>query len=99
MPQNSDWTGFKAPGSYGFPFVTNADGGQSNVRLASSEADGRHYVFPTMMGGKQYSMDDAWNEIFAPNISGLPWFASELDAEDWIQRNHNRIGANGVWNR
>ncbi len=56
------------------PLVQNPDGTQSNVKTITMEADGRHYVIPSMVEGKQLTDNEAWNTAVAAGLQNYPAF-------------------------
>jgi hypothetical protein len=74
------------------PIIRNPDGTFSTESTITVEADGRHYVLPTIVGGKRLSSDDAtkaWSEGRNPHV-GV--FATNDEAEKWATERSNRIG-------
>lgn len=65
------------------PLLPNADGSFSTERTITVEADGRHYLLPTIVGGKQLSEEDAigaWERGTNKPV-GVYRTAAEADAE------------------
>lgn len=89
------WKGFYTD----HPMRIMEDGSKSNVVMSSMSDEEWTYVVPTMMRGKLYTPEEAW-EIHAGTdgrLSTLPRFKKLEDAEAWIEENHGRIAADGTW--
>ena len=56
------------------PTVQNEDGTVSNVRTITVEADGIHYVIPSMVEGKQLTNDQAWQVALEQGLGKYPSF-------------------------
>ena len=74
------------------PVLKNPDGTVSTHSMAYGEADGKYYVYPTVvMGGgdklQRLSGDDAWNN--AMQTENYIEFGSEKDAE-WFSKNYKK---------
>lgn len=79
----------KLPGSY--PKVSNPDGTESNVMLATFEIDGRHYAIPTMVNGKRLQPMQALQFAEEKGLSRYPSFATAEEANKWVSANHGNI--------
>jgi len=56
------------------PTVQNEDGTVSNVRTITVEADGIHYVIPSMVEGVQLTNDEAWRVALEQGLGKYPSF-------------------------
>tara|TARA_R110002110_G_scaffold164773_5_gene364972 strand:+ start:253 stop:717 length:465 start_codon:yes stop_codon:yes gene_type:complete len=77
------------------PKVKNADGSESHVKLSTFGFDGKEYVLPTMVDGKQLSNDEAIASAKKYGLSNYPSFSSLKKAEAWIAANHGKITGPG----
>ena len=73
------------------PYVQNPDGSYSNVKLKGFEFDGREYVIPTMVGGKDLSDEQAVAVAKRHGLEKYPNFATIEEANQWAEANHARI--------
>jgi len=84
------------------PFVQNEDGSVSNVILSGEDImtkdDKYDYTiaFPTMVGGKRYSKDEAFQIAKDHGIENYPRFNSVKEMNQWAEQNHGNIDENGV---
>jgi hypothetical protein len=88
----SEWQGF-FPGN--FPLVTNDDGSESNVMLATGEWGGKFIVFPTMEDGLRLEDTTAWQKVLDNGIGNYPAFGSQEEADEWAKSNHGKISEKG----
>ncbi len=81
------------------PFVKNEDGSMSNVKMATvtfgEAADAKHYVIPTMVGGKLLPLQDAIEVARTFGLDRYPVFKDLTEAEKWAQLNHGNISETG----
>jgi hypothetical protein len=91
MRPSSGFSGF--PTSH--PFVKNPDGSQSNVKLSSWDIDGKTYVIPTMVGGKELKGKAAVKVAMDYGLDKYPSFSDSKSAEQWIDKYHGKIGEDG----
>lgn len=89
MPGN--FTGFPTK----HPLVRNPDGSVSGALLGGFEIDGRHYVIPTMVGGKRLTGEQAVDIARQYGLDKYPSFATEQEASAFAQKYHSRIDENG----
>jgi len=98
----TNWEG-KFPGSYppGEGRLANA-----NVRFTTVELDGRHYVIPSMIGGKLRDTDtngsgrpDYLDFALKEGLDNYPWFSSEAEADEWQEANHGNVDKDGSWGK
>jgi len=83
------------------PFVENEDGSVSNVILSGEDIikDGKYdftIAFPTMVDGKRYSKDEAFEIAKKNGIENYPRFGSVKEMNEWAEQNHGNIDENGV---
>ncbi len=64
----------EAPFPTKHPNVRNPDGSVSNVKTITVESDGKHYVIPSMVDGKQLSGDEAWKVARSKGLEKYPVF-------------------------
>lgn len=62
--------------------VKNQDGSTSTIRNITIEQDGRHYVIPTVWGGRILSNADAMKQAAAQGWGNWPVYRSESEAEN-----------------
>jgi hypothetical protein len=79
------------------PFIENEDGSITTHKMATAEADGAHYVFPTVMRDEEgelrsyHSDDDKWAAFKEAIKRGEAIkFESKKDA-DWFERNWKTV--------
>lgn len=78
------------------PAIPQQDGSISTEKTISFEADGKHYVIPTIIGGKSYTPDAAIDEFVAGRNKALGVFGSQQEATDFAeQRSRNLDSAFG----
>ena len=77
------------------PLVRNPDGSRSNVVTMSASMDGRHYVIPTMVGGKRLGPDQAIRVARLVGLNAYPSYATEEKATQASERLHDRQPATG----
>jgi hypothetical protein len=77
------------------PFVKNPDGGSSNVMMAGVGLEGKEYVIPTMVNGKQLSIEEAVEVARKAGLDKYPSFSTAKEADDFAQKNHGSIDENG----
>ena len=84
------------------PFVKNKDGSVSNVVLSGEDIldDKGKYLytiaFPTMVGGKQLSKEDAFKVAQQQGIDKYPKFSSPQEMNAWAEKYHGSINEKGV---
>lgn len=78
------------------PFVQNADGSSSNVRLGTFGYDDKQYVIPTMVGGKQLSDDEAFQTAKQYGIDKYPSFNKVEQADAWARKYHSKVQPDGT---
>ena len=77
------------------PYVTNEDGGRSNVRLTTVGFGDQTYVIPTMVGGKQLEGTAPVDTAREMGLQHYPSFDTLLAALEWAQKMHGRIDSEG----
>ena len=77
------------------PFVKNPDGSASNVMMAGVGLEGREYVIPTMVDGKQLSIEEAVKVARKIGLNKYPSFSTAKEADDFAQKNHGSIDESG----
>ena len=83
------------------PMVKNKDGSVSNVILSGEDIltpDGKYsytVAFPTMINGKPYSKDEAFEIAKKQGLDKYPRFDSVKAMNDWAKENHGNIDENG----
>ena len=77
------------------PLVQNPDGSSSNVRTMTAGMDGRHYVLPTMVDGKQLEEEEAIEVARRVGLGQYPSFATGEKALDYSERMHGSQPAEG----
>jgi len=84
------------------PFVKNKNGSVSNVVLSGEDIldDKGKYLytiaFPTMVGGKQLSKEDAFKVAQQQGIDKYPKFSSPQEMNAWAEKYHGSINEKGV---
>jgi hypothetical protein len=74
------------------PQINNADGSFSTERTITVEMDGKHYVLPTIVGGKQYTPEQAI-ELFRRGANqAVGIFASQQEADAAAAARSDAIG-------
>lgn len=73
------------------PEVENEDGSKSHVKLATYELDGKHWVLPTMVGGKDLSDDEVLRSAYKYGLDNYPSFDTAKEANAWAKTNHGKI--------
>lgn len=74
------------------PIIHNADGSFSTERTITVEADGRHYVIPTIVGGKPRTPDEAVALWRTGKNQPVGVFANADEAESYAVARSKRIG-------
>jgi hypothetical protein len=77
------------------PFVSNKDGSKSNVKLATVGLGDKTFVIPTMVGGKDLSIQQAVKTAKDYGLSNYPSFTNPQDAESWSKKYHGSIDEKG----
>jgi len=81
----------------GRPIVVNKEGGLSTERKSIIGMDGKHYVIPTMFGGKTVSVDEAADRVFDAGFRdpdtgrSIPGFSSVGEAAKEEERRNQRL--------
>ena len=70
------------------PLVTNEDGTDSNVKTMTVEMDGKHYVIPSMVGGKQLTADEAVVVARGQGLDKYPSFSTGPEALKFSEEEH-----------
>jgi len=75
----------------------NLDGSPStsNVRMGSFGFEDGTRVIPTMVDGELLSTAAALQRARSEGLNKYPLFPSQSEAENWIEKNHSRINAQG----
>lgn len=87
------------------PMVKNEDGSVSNVILSGEDImnpDGTYshtVAFPTMVEGKKYEKDEAFEIAKKNGLENYPRFGSVKDMNKWAEKNHGRIDEAGYLKR
>lgn len=71
------------------------DGRNSNVLLAGVNLNGKEYVIPTMIDGKEVSIDEAVAVAKKNGLDKYPSFKTPQEATAWAEANHSSINENG----
>jgi hypothetical protein len=74
------------------PIINNADGTFSTERTTTFEANGKHYVIPTIIDGKQVSDDDAWELFKSGKNQAVGMFDSADEANNYAVKRSQEIG-------
>jgi hypothetical protein len=77
------------------PFVSNKDGSKSNVKLATVGLGDKTFVIPTMVGGKDLSIQQAVKTAKDYGLSNYPSFTNPQDAINWSKKYHGSIDEKG----
>lgn len=77
------------------PYVTNADGSKSNVKLATVGIGDKTFVIPTMVEGKDLPIKEAVRTARNYGLSNYPSFANPKEAENWSKKYHGSIDERG----
>jgi hypothetical protein len=77
------------------PFVSNKDGSKSNVKLATVGLGDKTFVIPTMVGGKDLSIQQAVKTAKDYGLSSYPSFTNPQDAINWSKKYHGSIDEKG----
>ena len=72
--------------------VDNPDGSISTERTIGVNIDGREYVIPTLVGGKQLTPDQAVNEARRRGLQNFPSFATVEEAENYARNRSQSLG-------
>ena len=81
--------------------VKNKDGSVSNVILSGEDIltpDGKYsytVAFPTMINGKPYSKEEAFEIAKKQGLDKYPKFKSVKAMNDWAEKNHGNIDEKG----
>ena len=85
------------PGNY--PYVTNKDGTRSNVKTGTfslNQGDKvKHYVFPTMVDGKDLTDEQAVKTAKEYGLDRYPSFKTLKEANDYSKKIHGNINPQG----
>lgn len=74
------------------PRIQNPDGSVSTERTITVEADGKHYLIPTIVSGKELSMDDAVAAWRSGTNKEVGVFNSEQEANNYAKVRSQQIG-------
>ena len=77
------------------PYVTNEEGGTSNVRLSTYEQNDIHYVVPAMVDGKM--VDDPFGVAKRQGLHNYPSFRTAEEALRFSKEQHGNITPDGIW--
>jgi hypothetical protein len=77
------------------PLSKNTDGTSSNIVMAGVNLNGKEYVIPTMVNGKQLDIDAAVKIAREKGFDKYPSFNSVEEADAFAQKNHSLIDENG----
>jgi hypothetical protein len=80
----------------GKPYISNADGSVSTERTITIEADDKHYVIPTIVGGKQLSKDDAVKAWRTGDNKEVGAFNSAAEADAFAKQRTSQGGGLGT---
>ena len=64
------------------PMVENEDGTFSNIKTATVEMDGKHYVIPTMVDGEQLDINTAIEVAESHGMENYPSYKTAEEAEE-----------------
>ena len=70
------------------PMVRNPDGTTSNVKMMTVEIDGKHYVLPSMVGGRQLNADAAVAHAKRLGLGKYPVFKTADEALKFSRERH-----------
>lgn len=82
--------------------VKNEDGSVSNVILSGEDVmtpEGKYdhtIAFPTMVEGKRYTKEEAFEIAKKHGIEKYPRFNSVKEMNDWAKENHGNIDEDGI---
>ena len=82
----------RLPTERGKPVVQNNDGSVSTERTITIEADGKHYLIPTIVNGKAVSKDEAVRQWRAGKNTAVGVYGSADEAEKAAKNRSNQIG-------
>ena len=74
------------------PIIKNGDGSFSTERTITVEADGRHYVIPTIVNGKEYAPDQAVRLWTQGKNQHVGEFGSAQEADAYARNRSAQIG-------
>tara|TARA_A100001037_G_scaffold30889_1_gene24327 strand:- start:1357 stop:6144 length:4788 start_codon:yes stop_codon:yes gene_type:complete len=77
------------------PYVTNEEGGTSNVRLSTYEQNDIHYVVPAMVDGEM--IDDPFGVARRKGLHNYPSFRTAEEALRFSKEQHGNITPDGIW--
>lgn len=77
------------------PPIKNAGGSVSNVVLMSVGFGTKTFAIPTMVEGVQLTPERAIEIAKEQGLRKYPSFDTVDEAEEWIQKNHGNISADG----
>lgn len=83
---------FSAPIDTSRPMLDNQDGSFSTERTITVEMDGKHFLLPTIVNGKQVSEDDAVNLFKAGTNKPVGVYGSAAEADAAAKARSNKIG-------
>ena len=76
----------------GKPVLKNPDGTVSTEKTITIEADGKHFLIPTIIGGKETTREEAVRQWRAGTNQPVGVFGSAPEAERAARERSNRIG-------
>ena len=80
------------PTEIGKPVIQNPDQTVSTEKTITVEADGKHYLIPTIIGGKEVSQDEAVKQWNAGKNTAVGVYDTAEQAETAAQQRSNAIG-------
>jgi hypothetical protein len=78
--------------STGKQILNNADGSHSTERTITVEMDGRHFLIPTIVGGKQRTADEAIQLMRSGKNKPVGDFGSASEAETAAKARSQALG-------
>ena len=76
--------------------VNNPDGSFSTERSMGVNIDGREYVLPTLLNGKQATPDEAIEAAKQRGLENYPNFATQEEASEFARNRSEALGAQGT---
>ena len=71
--------------------------GNSNVLTMTREFDGRHYVIPTMVDGKEMDVEAATDLALENGLDNYPSYDDPVIAREISNRIHDRVNPKGIF--
>jgi hypothetical protein len=74
------------------PIINNPDGSFSTEKTITIEADGKHHVIPTIVGGRERTPDEAIKLFMGGQNPAVGTFATAQEAEGYAKQRSTDIG-------